>query len=133
VTHDNVKTKPWRHAIVSAARDALGGRPPLEDVALEVRVAFYLVRPPSAPRRVTEPIRSRDDLDKLQRSLLDALTAAGVWRDDGQVTRILAQKAFAGGVHDPKGPTGIPRAEIVVRPAPAPSSAHAPLLDHAGV
>jgi Holliday junction resolvase RusA-like endonuclease len=120
ITNDNAKTKPWRHAIVAAAQEAVSGRAPLEDVALEVHVLFYLPRPASAPKRVTEPAK-KPDVDKLLRALLDALTAAGVWRDDAQVIATFARKAFAAGVHDPMGAAGLPRAEVRVSQAAAPS------------
>ncbi len=112
VTADNAKTKPWRQAIVDAARAWLNGCAPLDGPA-KLTVRFYLPRPKSAPKRVTEPAK-RPDLDKLLRAVCDALTAAGVWRDDDQVVTIAATKAFAGGARDPRGGAGIPRAEIEV-------------------
>jgi len=113
VTADCARTKPWRQAIVDASREVMAGRAPLEG-PVEVRVAFYLPRPKSAPRRITDPAKL-PDLDKLVRALFDALTAAGVWRDDAQVVHVHARKAFAGGRHDddPDGP-GVPRAHITV-------------------
>ena len=110
VTADNAKTKPWRQAIVDACRSLLAGRQPLEG-PVEVRVVFYLPRPKSAPKRITEPSK-KPDLDKLARALGDAMTTAGVWRDDAQVISTLARKAFAGGIHDPEGAMGIPRAVV---------------------
>jgi Holliday junction resolvase RusA-like endonuclease len=43
---------------------------------------------------------------------VNALTAAGVWRDDGQVVSTISRKLFAGGWRDK--PEGVPRAEITV-------------------
>ena len=37
----------------------------------------------------------KPDIDKLQRSTLDALGEAGVWRDDSQVVDIRAWKSYA--------------------------------------
>lgn len=113
VTSDNKATRPWRHDIVAAAHDALKGRAPLEGVAVEVAVVFFMPRPQSAPKRVTEPAK-KPDLDKLVRALLDALTAAGVWRDDGQVVSVHARKAFAGGPHDNLREAGIPRMVVAI-------------------
>lgn len=117
VTADNVKTKPWRQAIVDAARSRPNWRPSVEG-PVEVRVVFYLPRPKSAPRRVAEPAK-KPDLDKLLRAVCDALTAAAVWRDDAQVVLAVARKAFAGGIHDPQGSRdfGVPRARIEVSEA----------------
>lgn len=112
VTADNAKTKPWRQAVVDAVREQLGDRPPL-DGPVELSVRFYLPRPKSAPKRVTEPAK-KPDLDKLMRAVGDALTAAGVWIDDSQVVAVTARKVFAGGVHDQL--TGVPRARITVAP-----------------
>lgn len=112
ITADNLRTKPWRQAIIDACLPALRGTPPLEG-PVSVSVQFLLPRPKSAPRRVIEPAKL-PDLDKLLRALLDGLTTAGAWRDDAQVVMISAIKAFAGGVRDPLGRAGIPRAEITV-------------------
>lgn len=112
VTHDNARTKPWQEAVVAAAREALGARRPLEGpVALAVR--FYLPRPKSAPRRVTEHTK-KPDLDKLVRCVKDGLTRAGVYRDDAQVVVTIARKDFAGGEGDPDGDRGVPRAFVAV-------------------
>lgn len=132
VTADNAKTKPWRHSIIAAAQEALGGRGPIDgDTAVEVEVMFFMPRPSSAPRRVTEPVKTRgSDIDKLERALLDALSAAGVFRDDAQVISVVKRKAFAGGHRDPLGQTGIPRAVVRVREAlPVEGRVTHPLLE----
>jgi len=115
VVADCARTKPWRQAIVDASRDALEHHAIFAG-PVEVFVVFYLPRPKSAPRRVTEPA-TKPDLDKLARALFDALSAAGVWRDDSQVVHVHARKAFAGGAHDEDGPGGVPRAHITVETA----------------
>jgi len=112
VVADCARTKPWRQAIVDASRDTLRNHAVMAG-PVEVFVVFYLPRPKSAPRRITEPT-TKPDLDKLERALLDALTAAGVWRDDAQVIHVHSRKAFAGGAHDEDGPGGVPRAHITV-------------------
>lgn len=91
------KVKPWREAVRSecvaamTATGVTGWRTGPVEVAME----FYLPRPkshyrtgkhagelrPDAPHRVDK----RPDLDKLVRSTLDALKAAGIYGDDGQV------------------------------------------------
>ncbi len=110
VTHDSARTKPWRQSIIDATLDKMAGLAPIEG-PIELRVTFYLPRPKSAPKGVTEPAKL-PDLDKLARAVGDALTAAGVWRDDGQVVSLIARKLFAGGWSDKNG--GVPRAEITV-------------------
>lgn len=113
VTADCKRTKPWRQAIVDASREVMAGRAPLEG-PVAVDVVFYLPRPKSAPKRITQPAKL-PDLDKLVRALFDALSAAGVWRDDAQVVCVYARKAFAAGIRD--APSGVSRADIVVEEA----------------
>lgn len=111
VTHDNAKTKPWQESVVAAAREAM----PPDTLPIEGAVAmtleFYLPKPKSAPKRVTEPLK-KPDLDKLVRCVKDGLTRAGVYRDDSQVISLVAQKAFAGGLSDPT--SGVPRVVVDV-------------------
>lgn len=121
VTGDNPKTKSWRAAIVDAAlaaiRDAAHdpGRDGVTEEhagqALAVTLVFTLPRPaghfgsgknagqvkPSAP---PFPV-AKPDLDKLCRAVLDALTDAGVWRDDSQVASLTAAKVYASGNERP--------------------------------
>jgi Holliday junction resolvase RusA-like endonuclease len=109
------KVKPWRGEIVAAAREALAGRAPLEG-PISLEVDFYVARPAghfgtgrnhhlvkaSAPRYPC----ARPDTTKLLRAVEDAMTDAGVWRDDAQVVTQTARKLF-----------GRPeRAEVRVRP-----------------
>jgi Holliday junction resolvase RusA-like endonuclease len=114
VTHDSARTKPWQHCVVAAARDALAGAPPLQG-PVHVRVEFYMPRPKSAPKRITLPA-TRPDVDKLLRCVLDALTRAGVYGDDGQVVETTALKRFAG---DQRDVGGTPRAVVTVQPLSA--------------
>lgn len=97
--------KPWRDRVHEAALDAMDGAPRIE-VAVRVSLTFYFDRgaghfgsgkyaqtiKPSAP---AFPItRSSGDIDKLQRSIFDSLTSAGVWKDDSQVAEVHAEKAW---------------------------------------
>jgi len=110
--------KPYRAAIVTAARDACDvldeklGEPlptmPFPEgvpVRLHVRFAFdrpkshygtgkqtrFLLRDGAPPRPVKT---STGDLSKLIRAVEDALTDAGVWADDSQVVAIHAQALY---------------------------------------
>lgn len=95
VTHDNAKTKPWQRSIAAEAR---GVAPGLLDGAVRVELWFSMPRPKShgkpgrkswAAEHVTRP-----DLDKLVRTVLDALTGI-VWADDSQVVEVAARKCYA--------------------------------------
>ena len=97
--------KDWRHAITDTAwtyrlqQEQWTG-------PVYVRLTFYFPRPkshhvagdPSRPVKPTAPgyPTGRPDLDKLVRAVLDAMTAASVWRDDSQVVSIEAMKGYTG-------------------------------------
>lgn len=104
VTGDNPKIKSWRQAIIDEVRaQGEAGRELAGPLA--VSLTFVLDRPaghygkgrnarallPSAPLRPDK----RPDIDKLARSVLDALTDARVWRDDAQVVSLWAVKSYA--------------------------------------
>lgn len=103
----------WRSVVTGAAIEAqaewMHTHPEIEfpiTGAVGVRLTFLLPRPktqfgsgknasrilPSAPQR---PDRM-PDLDKLVRAILDALTDARVWNDDGQVVTAVCHKVYAG-------------------------------------
>lgn len=107
------RVKPWRQSVKEAALNAMDGRTRIEDVPVRVEVIFCFDKPKSAPkRRRTWPItRSSGDVDKLQRALLDALTDAGVFKDDSQVVHVVADKVFT---DDPAAPLAVPGAVIRV-------------------
>jgi Holliday junction resolvase RusA-like endonuclease len=86
------KVKPWREAVVWAAREA--------DVKIAgpvtVGIYFTLAKPRSAPKkRRTFPDR-KPDLSKLIRATEDALVDAGTIEDDARIVRIVAEKVFPG-------------------------------------
>lgn len=83
--------KTWRSELVSAARAALDGGAPLEG-PVAVVIDFYLKKP-QRPRYALPA--TRPDGDKLERAVLDGLTAAGVIHDDGQVTSMSWRKVYA--------------------------------------
>jgi Holliday junction resolvase RusA-like endonuclease len=117
IVDDNKDTlKPWRQAIIDAAQGQLPREHVPLDCACELYVTFFVRRPTGLPKRVTEPI-TRPDLDKYLRAACDALTAAGVWRDDARCILKVSRKAYAAGIRDPRRQAGVPRAVIEVREA----------------
>ena len=96
------KVKPWREAVKQAALDQIEGPQPPAFTTItgpvRARIQFVFNKPKSAPkRRKTWPItRSSGDVDKLLRSTFDALTDAGIWRDDSQVVYVSAEKLYVG-------------------------------------
>ncbi|MEZ5544244.1 MAG: RusA family crossover junction endodeoxyribonuclease [Lysobacteraceae bacterium] len=78
------KLRPWRQDVKAAAEVVRNALCPL-DGPVRVRMVFTLPKPLSAPkRRRTWPCRT-PDLSKLARGTEDALTDAGIWRDDARV------------------------------------------------
>lgn len=109
VTSDNAKNKGWQQLVAEAASHAIGQGPrALHTGPVRLQVTFYLPRPKSLPKRVTDHLK-KPDLDKLVRSVKDALTKV-VWQDDSQVTEIDAKKTYA-------GVGAAPCAVVVVQPA----------------
>ena len=112
VVESSAKVKPWREAVKHAALDVLGGydvKNYLTD-PVSVTVTFTLARPKGHYRTGKNAHLLRDsaprypagkpDIDKLLRSTLDALGAAGVWRDDAQVVHVDVFKAYPHGALD---------------------------------
>jgi Holliday junction resolvase RusA-like endonuclease len=93
ITSANPKNKGWQQLVAEAASRALDGRGQLFEGPVALSVAFYLPRPKSLPKRITDHLK-KPDLDKLTRCAGDALTKV-LWRDDSQVVRIVATKAYA--------------------------------------
>lgn len=91
---DNAKVlKPWRKHVTATTRAAYAG-PRLEG-AVVVDVEFRFVRPPSVKPLDRAWPTVKPDVDKLQRALFDGISDAGLWRDDAQVIKVLAEKAYA--------------------------------------
>jgi crossover junction endodeoxyribonuclease RusA len=113
VYEESKNLKPWRSAVASAAREAMGGNHVYVGPVI-VGIRFRLVRPkrhyrtgkyagqlrPSAPK-VPDV---KPDIDKLVRSTLDGMGEAGVWRDDAQVVGLWVVKEYATDDH-PVGAT----------------------------
>lgn len=112
VVPDNKKSKPWRDAVIVAAKSAMRACEfewvPLAE-AVEVEMTFWLARGKTV-RRLLPWVRP--DVDKYARNSIDGLTEAKVWLDDGQVTDLIARKRYC-------GPGQKPGARIVVRPVEA--------------
>jgi Holliday junction resolvase RusA-like endonuclease len=110
LVESSAKVKPWREAVVYAARQAVAqvSRPLLDTATgavvqcvrphdnmrayplplegpLGVSMVFTLPKPKSAPKRTRSWPDKKPDLSKLARSTEDALSDAGVWVDDARV------------------------------------------------
>jgi Holliday junction resolvase RusA-like endonuclease len=123
VRESSADVKVWRYYVKQAAEQAkseAGMRMPF-DGPLSLTVTFYQFRPKKHFRtgkfshvlRDDAPIAPATvpDLSKLIRATEDAITDAGVWIDDKNVVRLVADKAYVrDDVDSPR-----PGAVIVVR------------------
>jgi len=78
--------KTWREDVKAAAEALIEqtGHVRIEG-PVRVRMIFTIEKPKSRPKRRRTWPDTMPDLSKLCRSTEDALTAAGVWRDDARV------------------------------------------------
>jgi crossover junction endodeoxyribonuclease RusA len=98
-TNANAKTKPWQQSVEWVVRDEVGrltgGRilyPKPDAVSLALR--FVLPRRNSEPKRITPPHTRKPDLDKLARSVMDALTGVRLQVTELVVRRLAQQPAL---------------------------------------
>lgn len=87
--------KPWRNDVRAAWLDDEGHPKTRFEGAVEIDLVFILYRPKSTPKKHTPLPTKIPDADKLLRAILDAMTSAGVWCDDAQVTDIHVKKRMA--------------------------------------
>jgi Holliday junction resolvase RusA-like endonuclease len=89
------KHKAWRTAIVQACIESLPADWVSLDEPVELIVNFYMSKPASVKRSLPSVA---PDLDKLIRSVGDALAIGGVYADDSRIVRISARKLYAQGI-----------------------------------
>ncbi|MFB7285482.1 RusA family crossover junction endodeoxyribonuclease [Actinacidiphila glaucinigra] len=134
---DNVRLKPWREAVKTAAieawvcvyaemrgqHDYSAGRrsprlccpPPFAGpIAVGITFTCRASQADTARARrggMTWPsTKDSGDLDKLQRAAFDACSDAGVWEDDARVVDVHARK-----VHPGSGPDSLDAPGVVIR------------------
>jgi crossover junction endodeoxyribonuclease RusA len=99
----NDKTlRPWRATVALAAVDAANADGwQLLDGPVHLACEFRFPRPKShfgargvLPSRAGRWHAQKPDVDKLLRAVCDALSDAGVWRDDAQVAVVSASKRW---------------------------------------
>ena len=102
------RVRPWRQDVKAAVCAAIGGNHPalLFDGAVVVDAAYYFPRPKSHYRTGRNAhllkdsaarffVATKPDIEKVVRSTHDAITEAGVWRDDAQVVELRVKKLYA--------------------------------------
>ena len=90
VTADNKKLKPWRNEVAGVAV-SLDVQCIAAHIPVSVDIAFFFARPKSVKRTA---MTVKPDIDKLIRSVLDAITGILI-NDDSQVCSVLATKAYS--------------------------------------
>jgi Holliday junction resolvase RusA-like endonuclease len=105
VESSKTRVAMWRQDVVAETRRATQALS-WETLTgpVEVIIHFALARPKAHYRTGRNSHLLRDnaplypthapDIDKTVRATLDALTTAGVWRDDGQISHLVATKDF---------------------------------------
>lgn len=111
LVENSAKVKPWRDSVMAACHEELErtGRPAPFDCALHVEMTFTFLRPKSVSRSKRSHPSVFPDLSKIVRSTEDALTQAGIWRDDALVVSLLASKFYAN-----EGLRALDRAGVVI-------------------
>lgn len=89
LTEASKTTRSWRDSVAAAARETHHG-PPF-DGPTGVSVTFYMRRPKSV-KRVWPSVAP--DVDKLARTVLDALQIGGVVTDDARVVELAVAKVY---------------------------------------
>ncbi|MFC4223542.1 RusA family crossover junction endodeoxyribonuclease [Lysinibacter cavernae] len=91
VTDANAKLlKPWRKHVAATAREQYTGQ--MLTGALQVTLLFLFERPASVTRKYPSV---KPDVDKVTRAIFDAMTDAGVWKDDALVVDTRQKKEYA--------------------------------------
>lgn len=102
------KLTTWRQDVRAAAEQSATEQQwelPQRHIPIDVDIIFWFARPKSHYRTGKNSHLLRDnapkfhttkpDIDKLIRGILDALTSAGIYTDDSNVTRAAATKHYA--------------------------------------
>lgn len=90
-TDANPKTKGWEHLVAQAAQDHIPER--LMDGAVCMRLKFYFHRPKSVSEKKRPHHTVKPDLDKLTRSVGDALKGK-IYSEDSRIVFLEAHKAY---------------------------------------
>lgn len=95
VRESNQRTELYRQAVADACEALLGEDWEPLDGPLECLVLFRMMPAPKSDKDRPWP-HYPPDLDKLLRATFDGVTRGRLWKDDGRVVRVSAQKEHAG-------------------------------------
>ena len=115
MVEDSKKSRPWRQEVVAEALQARVDTTTTTIHGPVVVILTFRLQRPKAHYRANGEIRAdapvfvpkKPDIDKLTRTILDALTIAAVIADDAQVAKLEAVKVYATG-------SGLPGVDVTV-------------------
>lgn len=110
---------PWRKQVKAAGEliAAQIGHPLAGPISVSLAFTVPLPKSIKPDKRLWPHVANGvGDIDKLARSVLDSLTDAGVWADDGQVVQLTASKLYP---HSP-GRDVLPEPGAIIRIWPTP-------------
>lgn len=82
--NDNARTKPWQELIALCAKSYFKCKNSPQENAVSLVLEFFMPRPKSVKKTTNSIHLTKPDLDKLARTVLDALTGIA-YKDDSQV------------------------------------------------
>ena len=94
LVESSTRVAPWREDVRQAAINAAETHDWTAPDAVAIGLTFWMPRPKNHPKTRRTIHSTRPDIDKLTRSTLDALTTAGVIRDDSTVVKVSAVKCY---------------------------------------
>ena len=90
-TGANKGTKDWQHLIAATAQRHVSEQ--LFDGPVDLEIKFYFLRPASVSEKKRPHMTIRPDLDKLCRSVFDALKGV-IYTEDARIVRLSALKEY---------------------------------------
>lgn len=97
----NKNHKTWRKQIQEAAEQYRGAFP--GETPVHIEEIYVFERPPSVKPSKRPHMCVKPDLDKLERSTGDSVSAAKVWQDDSRVVSRFSKKLYSDQTELPLG------------------------------
>jgi len=99
IVTDPSNAREWKQLVKAQAALYRRNETGLIQGSIHLSLEFYLMRPKSLPKKVTEHIK-RPDLENLSKAVIDALQGI-FFRDDSQISLLLLSKTYCRDEVDP--------------------------------